>query len=65
MKSMPLMYANEADGPSTPEEQQAVQAAWMALLREAKAAGVLALCGNGAERAYLRRRLDELVQPSG
>lgn len=25
----------------------------------------LALCGNGAERAYLQRRLDEMTQPSG
>jgi len=46
MKYMLLMYTNEADGPSTPEEQQAVQAAWMALLREAKAAGVLESSGG-------------------
>ncbi len=46
MKYMLLMYTNESDGPSTPEEQQAVQAAWMALLREAKAAGVLESSGG-------------------
>lgn len=46
MKYMLLMYTNESDGPSTPEEHQAVQAAWMALLREAKAAGVLESSGG-------------------
>jgi len=45
MKYMLLMYANESDGPSTPEEQQAACAAWMALLREAKAAGALESSG--------------------
>jgi len=41
MKYMLLMYANEAEGPHTPEEHQAARPAWQALLQEASAAGVL------------------------
>ena len=46
MKYMLLMYANESEGPNTPEEQQAAQAAWAALLRDAQAAGVLESTGG-------------------
>jgi hypothetical protein len=46
MKYMLLMYANEWEGPNTPEEQQAAQTAWLALLRDAKAAGVLESTGG-------------------
>jgi len=46
MKYMLLMYANESEGPNTPEEQQAAQAAWVALLRDARAAGVLESTGG-------------------
>jgi hypothetical protein len=41
VKYILLMYANEASGPSTPEELQAAGPAWQNLLQEAKAAGVL------------------------
>jgi hypothetical protein len=41
MKYMLLMYWNQADVPQTPEEQQAIVPAWMALLQETKAEGVL------------------------
>ncbi|HVO71808.1 MAG TPA: YciI family protein [Aggregatilineaceae bacterium] len=46
MKYMQLMYANESEGPNTPEEQQAAQAAGVALLRDAQAAGVLESTGG-------------------
>ncbi len=46
MKYMLLMYAKESEGPNTPEEQQAAQAAWAALLRDAQAAGVLESTGG-------------------
>ena len=46
MKYMLLMYANELEGPNTPEEQQAAQGAWAALLRDAQAAGVLESTGG-------------------
>ena len=46
MKYMLLMYANELEGPNTPEEQQASQAEWAALLRDAQAAGVLESTGG-------------------
>jgi hypothetical protein len=38
---MLLMYANEADTLSTPEQQQAAAPAWDALRTEVEAAGVL------------------------
>ena len=41
MKYLLLMYANEADAPRTPEEQQAVAPLWYALGQELEAAGVL------------------------
>ncbi len=46
MKYMLLMYWEELKVPSTPEEQQAAQASWVALLRDAQAAGVLELTGG-------------------
>ena len=46
MKYMLLMYANESEGPNTPEEQQAAQRAWAALLKEMGAAGVLESTGG-------------------
>ena len=46
MKYMLLFYANDSDVPATPEDQAAVQARWGALLREAKAAGVLESSGG-------------------
>lgn len=46
MKYLLLMYANESDGPKTPEEQQAVAPAWYGLGQELEAAGVL-LSNNG------------------
>ena len=46
MKYMLLFYADESDVPTTPEEQAAIQADWGALLREAKAAGVLESSGG-------------------
>jgi hypothetical protein len=46
MKYMLLMYANNSEGPNTPEEQQASQGAWAALLREARDAGVLESTGG-------------------
>jgi len=47
MKYMLLMYASESETPNfTPEEQQAIAKEWRALLKEAKAAGVL-LSNNG------------------
>ena len=48
MKYLLLMYANESEAPKTPEELQAVAAAWYAYMEEAKAAGVL-LSNNGLE----------------
>jgi hypothetical protein len=41
MKYMLLMYSNEAEMPTSPEEVQALQQAWFAFLPEVKAAGVL------------------------
>lgn len=41
MKYTLLFYANESEGPQTPEEGQALAAQWHVLLKEAKAAGVL------------------------
>ncbi len=42
MKYMLLMYANDGEAQKfSPEEQQAVQKAWMAYMQEASAAGVL------------------------
>ena len=41
MKYMLLMYANEADTPNTPEEQQAAAPAWDASRTEVETAGVL------------------------
>jgi hypothetical protein len=46
MKYMLLMYWEESTVPSTPEEQQAAQAAWALLLRDAQAAGVLESTGG-------------------
>lgn len=46
MKYMLLMYWEESTVPSSPEEQQADQAAWAALLRDARAAGVLESTGG-------------------
>lgn len=47
MKYMLLLYANESAATNfTPEEQQAIAKEWQALLKEAKAAGVL-LSQNG------------------
>lgn len=46
MKYMLLMYANNSEGPNTPEEQQAAQGAWAALLRDAREAGVLESAGG-------------------
>ncbi len=46
MKYLLLMYANEAAVPQTPEENQAIQQEWYALLQETQAAGVL-LANNG------------------
>jgi len=41
MKYMLLLYSNESAAPQDPEELQSVQADWMALLKDAKRAGVL------------------------
>jgi hypothetical protein len=46
MKYMLLFYTNESEVPITPEEQEVTQANWSALLREAKAAGVLESSGG-------------------
>jgi hypothetical protein len=52
MKYMLLMYwntnwnTNESTAPTTPEEQQAVQQEWFALMKEMEAAGVL-VSNNG------------------
>lgn len=46
MKYMLLMYSAETEEPNSPEEQQAVQAAWGALLKEMGAAGVLESTGG-------------------
>jgi hypothetical protein len=46
MKYMLLFYANESEGPQTPEEGEAIAQTWYALLKEAKDAGVL-LDNNG------------------
>jgi hypothetical protein len=45
---MLLMYWHESAGPQSPEEQQAAPAAWSALRKEMKAAGVL-LANNGLD----------------
>jgi hypothetical protein len=41
MKYALLFYANESEGPQTPEEGEASAQTWYALLKEANAAGVL------------------------
>ena len=41
MKYALLFYANEFEGPQTEEEGQAIAQSWFALLKEAKADGVL------------------------
>jgi hypothetical protein len=41
MKYSLLFYANESEGPQSPEEGDALAQTWYALLKEAKAAGVL------------------------
>ncbi len=46
MKYMLLMYASETAEALTPEEQQAAQATWAALLKEMSAAGVLESTGG-------------------
>ena len=46
MKYMLLMYSEESEGPSTPEEQAAVQATWATLLKEMGTAGVLESTGG-------------------
>lgn len=46
MKYMLLMYASDSEGPSTPEEQEAVQATWAAPLKDMKTAGVLESTGG-------------------
>jgi len=43
---MLLMYANESEGPKSPEEFQAAAPGWYAFGEEAEAAGVL-LSNNG------------------
>jgi hypothetical protein len=46
MKYILLMYANESEGPQTPEAYQAAAPAWYAFGQEAEDAGVL-LSNNG------------------
>lgn len=46
MKYMLLMYANEADAPTSPEAYQAAGKAWYAFGQEVQAAGVL-IANNG------------------
>ncbi len=67
MKYMLLMYAAESAGPNTPEEQQASQAAWMALLRDAQAAGVLESSGGlpGGSTTTVRVREGKTLTTDG
>ncbi|SRR5690554_1558699 len=46
MKYMLLMYSKESAEPSTPEEQEAIQTAWMTLLQAMGTAGVLESTGG-------------------
>lgn len=46
MKYMLLFYANPSETPATAPEQAVTQANWAAVLREAKAAGVLESSGG-------------------
>ena len=68
MKYMLLMYANEADGPTTAEAQQAAAPDWYAFAKEAEAAGVL-LSNNGlspiADATTLRVRNGKALTADG
>lgn len=68
MKYMLLMYSSdEAEVPSTPEEQQAVQRTWAALLKEMGTAGVLESTGGlpAANATTIRVREGKTMMTDG
>jgi len=59
MKYLLLMYANESEAPSTPEQIQATRPAWFAFNKEAGASGKLLSTGGispGANATTVRVR---------